>query len=107
VFGGALTALPLIGFAYGARRIPYSLVGILQYISPSLQLLCGVLLLGERFVPVQAMGFGCIWLALVIYAIDGWRRSRLATAATQEHCDEHVPPCDGSAPVPEKRAEPA
>lgn len=76
VFGGALTALPLIGYAYGARRIPYTLVGLLQYISPSLQLLCGVLLLGESFSRDQAIGFGCIWLALAIYAADGWRRSR-------------------------------
>lgn len=76
VFGGALTALPLIGFAYGARRIPYSLVGILQYISPSLQLLCGVLLLDETFSRNQAIGFGCIWLALAVYALDGWHRAR-------------------------------
>lgn len=78
VFGGVLTALPLIGFAYGARRIPYSLIGILQYISPTLQLLSGVLLLGESFGPDRAVGFGCIWLALAIYASDGWRRGRLA-----------------------------
>jgi chloramphenicol-sensitive protein RarD len=76
IVGGVLTALPLIGFAYGARRIPYSLVGILQYISPSLQLLCGVLLLGEMFTRAQAIGFGCIWLALAIYAGDGLWRSR-------------------------------
>jgi chloramphenicol-sensitive protein RarD len=98
-FGGALTALPLIGFAYGARRIPYSLVGLLQYISPSLQLLVGVTLLGEAFSTTQAVGFGCIWLGLALYALDGWRRSRAtAAAAAVEHCDEHVPPCDGGAP---------
>ena len=74
VLGGVLTALPLIGFSYGARRIPYSLVGILQYISPTLQLLSGVLLLGEPFGSDRAIGFGCIWLALAIYAHDGWRR---------------------------------
>lgn len=104
VFGGALTALPLIGFAYGARRIPYSLVGILQYISPTLQLLCGVLLLGEPFARDQAIGFACIWIALAIYGFDGWRRatqrSALAAAAA-EHCDGHVPPCDGGAPPQE------
>jgi chloramphenicol-sensitive protein RarD len=74
IVGGVLTALPLIGFAYGARRIPYSLVGILQCISPTLQLLSGVLLLGESFGADRAIGFGCIWLALAIYAQDGWRR---------------------------------
>lgn len=84
--GGALTAIPLIGFAYGARRIPYSLVGILQYLAPTLQLLIGVLLLGEPFTGVQAIGFGCIWLALLIYAFDGVqrkrRRARLLEAAS-------------------------
>lgn len=82
IFGGVLTALPLIGFAYGARRIPFSLVGILQYISPSLQLVCGVWLLGEAFTWAQAVGFGCIWLALLIYAGDSlWRSTRSAGRA--------------------------
>jgi len=76
IVGGALTALPLIGFAYGARRIPYSLVGILQYLAPTLQLLAGVLVLGESFSTTQAIGFGCIWLALALYAGDGWRTLR-------------------------------
>lgn len=84
VVGGGLTALPLIGFAYGARRIPYSLMGVLQYLSPTLQLLCGVLLLGESFSRSQAIGFGLIWLALLIYAADGvWRsRQRVVEAET-------------------------
>lgn len=77
VFAGPATALPLIGFAYGARRVPYSLVGILQYVSPTLQLLIGVMLLGEPFVREQAIGFGAIWAALALYAADGlWRAQR-------------------------------
>ena len=76
IVGGALTALPLIGFAYGARRIPYSMIGLLQYIGPSLQLLCGIFILGESFEATQAIGFGCIWAALAIYAADGWRRGQ-------------------------------
>ena len=75
---GLITALPLILFAYGAQRIPYSLVGILQYVAPSLQLMCGVLLYGESFSRVQLLGFGCIWLALGIYATDGLLRLRQA-----------------------------
>jgi chloramphenicol-sensitive protein RarD len=78
VFGGALTALPLIGFAYGARRIPYSLVGILQYISPTLQLLCGVMLLGEDFAPGAGRGL-CLHLA----GTAGVRRRWLAQCAAQ------------------------
>jgi chloramphenicol-sensitive protein RarD len=76
IIGGGLTALPLIGFAYGARRIPYSLMGVLQYLSPTLQLICGVWLLGEAFTQAQAVGFGLIWLALLVYAADGIWRSR-------------------------------
>lgn len=68
VVGGALTALPLIGFAYGARRIPYSQVGILQYLAPTLQLLAGVFVLHEAFPLSQLIGFSFIWAALGIYA---------------------------------------
>jgi chloramphenicol-sensitive protein RarD len=76
VFGGVLTALPLIGFADAVRRIPFSLVGLLQYIAPTLQLLCGVLVLHEAFDRDRAIGFAFIWVALVIYAGDGLLRSR-------------------------------
>lgn len=80
VAGGAMTAIPLIWFAYGARRIPYSLVGIIQYVGPTLQLLTGVFLFGEPFTRVQAVGFGLIWAALAIYAADGLWRSRRRAA---------------------------
>ena len=83
VFGGVLTALPLIGFAAAVQRIPYSLVGLLQYISPTLQLLVGVLVLHEPFGRDRAIGFAFIWVALALYAADGLlraRRSRLAIA---------------------------
>jgi chloramphenicol-sensitive protein RarD len=75
---GPVTALPLILFAYGVRRIPYSLVGLLQYIAPSLQLACAVWIYHEPFTAAQLHGFACIWLALAIYAGDGmwrWRRA--------------------------------
>ena len=84
VFGGALTALPLIGFAYAVRRAPLSVVGLLQYISPTLQFLIGVLLLGEAFDRDRAVGFVFIWIALVLFAGQGlWRsRRREAIAVT-------------------------
>lgn len=75
IVGGALTALPLIGFAYGARRLPYSTVGLLQYIAPTLQMLCG-LLLGETFTQEQFVGFLFIWIGLAVFVMDGWWRSR-------------------------------
>lgn len=76
VAGGLVTALPLIWFAYGARRIPLSTIGILQYLAPSLQLLCGVFVFDEPFSRAQMLGFGLIWLALLIYAVDGLRHHR-------------------------------
>jgi len=76
VFGGALTALPLIGFAYAVRRIPYSVVGFMQYLAPTLQLLIGVLVFHEVFDRARAIGFVFIWIGLAIFAIDGVWRSR-------------------------------
>lgn len=78
IASGFVTAVPLVLFAYGAQRIPYSLVGILQYIGPTLQLACGVFLYDEPFTRTQALGFGCIWFALAIYAGDGLVRMRRA-----------------------------
>jgi chloramphenicol-sensitive protein RarD len=81
---GLVTAIPLFLFAYGARALPYSTVGVLQYIAPSLQLVCGVYLFHESFGTTRAAGFAVIWLALLIYAADGVWRSRSAwrTAAS-------------------------
>jgi chloramphenicol-sensitive protein RarD len=78
VLGGVFTALPLIGFADAVRRIPFSLVGLLQYIAPTLQLLCGVVVLHEAFDRDRAIGFAFIWLALLLYAGDGLLRARKA-----------------------------
>lgn len=75
--GGLVTAVPLALFAYGARRIPYSTVGVCQYLGPTLQLLTGVFLFHEPFTLARATGFILIWTALVIYAGDGiWRGQR-------------------------------
>ena len=76
VGSGVVTAVPLFLFAYGARALPYSTVGVLQYIAPSLQLLCAVLLYHESFGPKLAFGFAMIWVALLIYAADGLWRTR-------------------------------
>lgn len=71
VLTGPLSAVPLLMFAAGARKIPLSLVGVLQYISPTLQLLCGVLLWHEPFGGTRLVGYMLIWLALVIYTLEG------------------------------------
>lgn len=73
---GVATAVPLFLFAYGARLIPYSTMGLLQYIAPSLQLILGLVVFGEPLEHDRAVGFTLIWIALAIYAADGIRRSR-------------------------------
>ena len=79
VFSGVVSAVPLVAFAYGVRRIPLSLVGLLQYIGPTLQLLLGVWFFREPFSAVHALGFGAIWLGLAIFAGEGlWRGRRRA-----------------------------
>ena len=77
LLAGPLTAIPLLLFAAGARRIPMATLGILQYISPSLQLLVGVWLYGEVLAPVRVIGFCLIWVALVVYSVDSWWSARL------------------------------
>ena len=81
LLGGPLTATPLLLFAAGARRIPLTTLGILQYISPSLQFAIGVWLFHEPFASARFVGFVLIWLALVVYSLEGWwvARARAAT----------------------------
>ena len=81
VFSGVVSAVPLVAFAYGVRRIPLSLVGLLQYIGPTLQLLLGVWFFHEPFDASRALGFGAIWLGLAIYASEGLWRARRRVAA--------------------------
>jgi len=79
LFGGPLTAVPLVLFAFGARRIPYSTVGLLQYIGPTLQLLIAIFIFHEPFTQARMAGFSLIWIALAIYASDGvWRAHKAA-----------------------------
>jgi len=71
--GGAITAIPLLLFTAAARRLPYSTLGFLQYIAPSLQFLLAVLAFGEPLTTAHIICFGAIWTALVIFTLDGWR----------------------------------
>jgi len=77
VLGGAVTALPLIGFAYGVRRIALSTVGILQYLAPTLGLLLGVFFFNEPFDGARALGFAAIWVGLALFITDSlWNTRR-------------------------------
>ncbi|MFN5802919.1 MAG: EamA family transporter RarD [Burkholderiales bacterium] len=73
---GPVTALPLLLFAAGARRLPLSTMGLLQYISPSLQFFCGLWFFNEVFDTARLIGFCFIWLALIVFSVDSLWRSR-------------------------------
>jgi len=77
ISAGPVTAIPLLMFAYGARRIPLSLMGLLQYIGPSIQLLLGVWMYHEPFTDDKLICFALIWLGLALYSSEallrGWR----------------------------------
>ena len=78
---GVITAVPLMMFAVGARRLPLATVGFLQYIAPSLNFLVAVLLFREPFDTTQLVGFGLIWLALAVYSADLLHAGRKAAKA--------------------------
>lgn len=81
VAAGPLTAIPLLLFATGARKIPLSILGLLQYLSPTLQFLLGVWLFQEHFSSDRLVGFAMIWAALALFAGEGLWRSRTAGPA--------------------------
>lgn len=76
VLAGPLTAAPLLLFAAGARRIPLNVLGMLQYLGPTLQFLIGVWLFNEPFGGARLVGFVLIWVACAFFSADLWRRSR-------------------------------
>lgn len=77
VLGGVVSALPLIGFAYGVKRIALSTVGILQYVAPSIALLLGVFFFNEPFDGARALGFAAIWAGLALFIGDSlWNTRR-------------------------------
>ncbi len=81
---GVATAVPLLFFAAAARRVPLTVMGLLQYLAPVLQFLTGVLILDEPMPAARLVGFVLVWAALVLLSIDGLRtrqRTRRSNAA--------------------------
>jgi len=72
--GGVLTAIPLVLFAIGARRVPMTMLGFLQYLAPSVALVLGILVFREPFGREQLVAFGWIWVALAVFSCDALRR---------------------------------
>jgi chloramphenicol-sensitive protein RarD len=77
VGSGLVTISPLLLFASAVRRIPLSVVGLLQYIAPTIQFLLGVFLYDEPFSRTQLIGFAIVWIALIVFSVDGLRAAGL------------------------------
>lgn len=86
VLGGAITAFPLLLFTAAAKRLPYSTLGFLQYVAPSLQFLLAVFVFDEPLTTAHIVCFGAIWAALAIFVTEGIRLGRKAQMEA---------PCDG------------
>jgi chloramphenicol-sensitive protein RarD len=89
---GPITAVPLVWFASGVRRLPLSTVGLLQYVTPTVQFLLAVLVYGERFTFAHGIAFGCIWTALALYSWDALRAAR--EGAAPPDADASTPPIE-------------
>jgi chloramphenicol-sensitive protein RarD len=77
---GLVTAVPLWLFSYAARKVPLSLLGIIQYVSPSIQFALGVFAWSEPFSKAKLVGYALIWLAVAAYAVEGFWTHRKAMA---------------------------
>lgn len=78
VAGGIMTAVPFMLYVMGARRLPLSTLAIFFYINPTLQFLVGVLVFDESVTVAQLFSFGLIWLALIVYTVEGRLQMRRA-----------------------------
>jgi chloramphenicol-sensitive protein RarD len=81
ILAGPVTSIPLVMFGFAARNIPLSMLGFIQYITPTMQFLLGVFVYNEPFPTARLVGFCIIWLALLIYSIEGVRFSRKPKAS--------------------------
>ena len=75
---GIVTAIPLLLFGAGARRLPLSVIGLLQYLAPVLQFAVGVGIRHESLPPAELIGFVLVWIALIVLTVDGLRSQRTA-----------------------------
>jgi chloramphenicol-sensitive protein RarD len=73
---GVVTSIPLLMFASAARQIPLTMIGVLQYIAPTLQFLIGVFLYHEVFDQTRLIGFSLVWLALIIFWVENYLANR-------------------------------
>jgi len=81
---GAVTTIPLLMFASAARQIPLSVVGLLQYIAPTIQFLIGVFLYKEPFDHAHLIGFGIVWIALLLFWVESFMANRVPVESIAE-----------------------
>jgi chloramphenicol-sensitive protein RarD len=74
---GAVTTIPLLMFASAAKQIPLTVIGLLQYIAPTIQFLIGVFIYKEPFDQAHFIGFGIVWVALVIFWVENFLANRM------------------------------
>lgn len=78
---GPITGIPLMLFAWGGQRVRLSTLGLAQYLNPTLQALCAIVVFGEPFTPWHAAAFGLIWVAIAVYSVSALRGEAAAKAA--------------------------
>jgi chloramphenicol-sensitive protein RarD len=83
IASGPITAIPLLFFAAAASRLPLSTVGLLQYLTPTLQFATGALIFHEPLPPARLAGFALVWLALVVFTVESVRHSRRTRPAVE------------------------
>ena len=93
VLGGALTAIPLLLFTAAAKRLAYSTLGFLQYISPTLQFLIGILVFGEPLGATRLACFAAIWAALALFVAAGMHAARRGAAGGRRRGGLEPPSC--------------
>jgi chloramphenicol-sensitive protein RarD len=81
---GAVTSIPLLMFASAARQIPLTMIGVLQYVAPTLQFLIGVFLYHEPFDQSRLIGFSMVWLALIIFWVENYLAHRVPVSPIPE-----------------------
>jgi chloramphenicol-sensitive protein RarD len=99
VLSGVATAVPLLLFAASANRVPLVGLGILQYVAPIVQLAIGVLLFHEPMPPARLAGFALVWLALIIFTVEGVRGAR-QTAVQRTAADPAAATAEPAAALP-------
>jgi chloramphenicol-sensitive protein RarD len=82
---GVVTGLPLLLFSAGAKQVPLTVLGLLQYVAPTIQFILGIWLYREPFSTNQLIGFAFIWTALLLYSLEGFMERRRLSLALRPH----------------------